>query len=132
MTQVDATKTAQTTIYTTIKAKIDTLITSAKANGYDTTKLAAAATAVQTSIDTYGVKASAYTTDLTTAKGLSCGDSDGAFASAIVTARADLLVIRTAAKDVRTTIQSTAIPAINDYATWLKTNSATTTTQGGK
>ncbi len=127
-TKVTTATTTQTAAYNKVKAKVDDLITTAKTAGYDTTAMTAASTAVQAKITTYAAAATTYSADLLATKNLSCGDSDGAFTTSLTTARTDLIALRAAALDVRTTVKNTAIPALNGYVTWLKTQ---TTTTGG-
>ena len=135
ITKVDAIKATQAKVYTDIQTKVDGYVTSAKTAGYDTTALAKASADLKTTLDAYTTKADTLSKDLTAAKNLSCGTDNAPFVAAIVTTRTDLTSVRTATKDVRTSIQTLAIPALKDYATWLKTHtttSTTTTTQGSK
>lgn len=123
---VDKAKTNQSTVYNQAKSKLDTFVTSATNAGYDVTALTTARDSVKTKIDTYIEKATAYSAALTTAKSLTCGESDGAFATALTNARAALTATRTAALDVRTTFKQQVVPALNDYAAWLKLQKANT------
>ncbi|MFZ3009837.1 MAG: hypothetical protein WA030_02350 [Candidatus Microsaccharimonas sp.] len=127
ITAVEKVKTTQSTVYAETKSKVDTFVTSATDAGYDVTALTAARDSVKSKIDTYIEKATAYSAALTTAKGLTCGESDGAFTTALTSARTALLATRTAALDVRTTFKQQVVPALNDYAAWLKLQKANTT-----
>ncbi|MFY9227742.1 MAG: hypothetical protein WAO28_00215 [Candidatus Microsaccharimonas sp.] len=120
ISNVEKVKTTQSAIYTQTKTKVDTFVASATDAGYDVTALTAARDSVKTKIDTYIEKATAYSAALTTAKSLTCGESDGAFTTALASARTALLATRTAALDVRTTFKQQVVPALNDYSTWLK------------
>lgn len=113
-------KTQRTETYETLQTKVNTAIDTAEGKGYDTTDLVAARANVQEKIDIYTQKATAYTTALQTTKDYACGESDGAFASALADARLALTQTRQAAIDVRVTFRSDAIPALQDYINWLK------------
>lgn len=127
ITNVEKVKTTQSALYNETKSKVDTFVTSATDAGYDVAKLTTARDSVKTKIDTYIEKATAYSAALTTAKSLTCGESDGAFTTAVASARTALVATRTAAIDVRTTFKQQVVPALNDYAAWLKLQKANTT-----
>ncbi len=126
ITNVEKVKTTQSAVYVQTKTRLDTLLTSATESGYDIAALTAARDSVKTKIDAYTEKATTYTAALTTAKSLTCGESDGAFTTALTGARAALLATRTAALEVRTTFKQQAVPALNDYAAWLSLQKADT------
>lgn len=127
LARVEATKTTQIKAYNDVKARIDTLLSNAVAASYtNIAALTAARDAVQAKIVTYTEKATAYSTALGAAQSLTCGKAEGDFAKAIISSRAALLEVRTASLDVRTTLRNEAIPALRDYAAWLKERSTTT------
>ena len=130
ITDVTATKTVHSDVYTGIKTKIDTIITTAKSAGYDTADLAAASTKIQTAMTQYEAKSTAYTTSLTTTKNLDCDESDTALTAGIVKNRADLVSVRTSTLAVRTVIKNDAITALKDYAAWLALKAGTSTEEG--
>lgn len=125
--KVEASTKTQTTIYQEQQKNIETLLTSSKTMSYDTTKLTSARDSVKTKVTTYIDKASAYATTLTTAKNIDCSSDMTAMQAALATVRSSVAAVRTATTDARTALRSEAIPAIKDYALWLKTNTTTTT-----
>ncbi len=129
VTRVETAITSRTEQYTALRSRVETLLTSATSAGYDVTALTAARDAVQADIATFTEKATAYTAALTAANGLACGDNDGAFVEGMVMARTALRELRAAMSDVATSLRSEAIPAIKDYAAWLR-GQATDNTEG--
>jgi hypothetical protein len=125
ITRVDTVKQLQSEKYATLQTRIDTLVTNAQATEYDTAALEAAQTTITDKITAYTAAATSYTTVLLATKNLSCGESDGAFATSVLASREALIKTRQAAQEVRQAFREEAIPALKDYATWLKDNSNT-------
>lgn len=125
ITRVNTIKDSHTTAYNNLNAKVTRILTSAETNHYDTTALTAAANAVEEKIAAFGEKATAYTDALMATKNLSCGTNDDEFNTSLTAARAALAAVRAASVDVRTTFTTEVIPALQDYATWLKEQLAT-------
>lgn len=121
ITRAETVRTAQSTAYTTIINQLENIATSSSARGYENSAIVAAKTLVQTKAQEFADKAQAYETALSTVKNVSCGDSDGAFANRLTEARTALSETRAAAIAVRAAIKESAVPALNSYATWLKT-----------
>jgi hypothetical protein len=125
ITRVDAIKQTHTEKYATLQTRFDALVAAAEETEYDTTALLAAQAAVADKIIVFTDAAGAYTTALLATKNLSCGESDGAFATSVLASREALIEARLASLDVRKTFREQAIPALKDYATWLKDNTNT-------
>jgi len=117
--KVEATKTSQLATYADIQARVDAIAASAQATTFESEKLTAAQTGVKTKIDTYAAAATAYSTSLTAAKNLTCGQSDTDFTKAIETARLNLLAVRTATIAVRAYVKADITTALKAYAIWL-------------
>jgi hypothetical protein len=122
ITRVDAVKQTHTEKYTTLQTRFDALVTAAEETEYDTTALKAAQTAVTDKITSFTDAAGAYTAALLATKNLSCGESNSAFATSLLASREALIEARSASSDVRQTFREQALPALKDYATWLKDN----------
>lgn len=117
--------TKQTAVYAGIQKRVSTLIDTADTKGYDIKPLTAAYTNVGTKADVYIEAYDNYKESLTDLKNIECGQSDNGFVQGVLDARADLLVLRSASADVRATIRSETLPAVRDYATWLKEEAQT-------
>jgi hypothetical protein len=125
ITRVDAVKQTHTETYTALQTRFDAVVTAAGETEYDTVELEAAQAAITAKITTFTTAASAYTTALLATKNLSCGESDGAFATSVLASREALMEVRLASLDVRQTFREQAIPALKDYAAWLKDDTNT-------
>lgn len=124
---IAATQANHATKYTTIQQRVDTLVSSAvKANYTAIEKLTAARNSVTKAITDYTTQATVYTTALATAQSAACGEGTGEFMSALATARTELKALRVSSAAVKTVVKQNAIPALRDYATWLKTNADST------
>jgi hypothetical protein len=123
ITRVDTFKQLQSEKYATLQERIDALVTKAQATEYDTAALEAAQTTIEKKVTAYTAAAAAYTTALLATKNLSCGESDGAFATSVLASREALIKTRQAAQEVRKAFREEAIPALKDYAAWIKDNS---------
>ena len=119
ITQVNAVKESHTTAYNDLNAKVEVIVTSAEASGFDTTELTTAYNSVEEKISAYQSAATAYADALMATKNLSCGTSDTEFTTSLTTARAALATVRTASADVRAAFTSETVPALQDYAVWL-------------
>jgi hypothetical protein len=129
ITKVDTVHAAQTNVYTNLQTRLETIITSATEAGYDEDGIAAltlAQTTVNTKIEAYTTAADAYTAALEAAKGKDCSTTVAEFRTAVIEARAARASLLTAATDVRASFRSDVIPALKDYAAWLKEQSDTT------
>lgn len=122
ITRVDTVKQSLSEKYSALQTRFQSLLATAQETDYDTAALEAAQTAVADKITVFTTAATAYTTALLATKNLSCGESDGAFATSLLTSRESLIEVRLAALDVRQTFREQVIPALKDYATWLKDN----------
>lgn len=107
--------------------RVSKLATQAKEQGYDTASLTSAQAKAQTALDSYKTAFDTYKTSLAATKTLACGESDGAFATALAKSRTDLIAARTAGQTLKTTITTSVIPAVKEYGAWLKEKAATTT-----
>ena len=122
-TAVTTLQTERTAKYATIKSKVDTFVSSAtEANYTDIAKLTAARDTVTTAISDYATQAKVYATTLEKAQAAPCGEGTGEFISALAIARAELKTLRTDGLAVKTAAKQNAVPALREYATWLKAN----------
>jgi len=118
------------TKYATIQQRVDALVSSAaKANYTGIDKLTTARDSVAKAITSYTTQASVYTTALATAQSAACGEGTGEFMSALATARTELKTLRASGAAVKTAVKQNAVPALRDYATWLKTTTSSTQEQ---
>jgi len=128
---VTTAQTEHTAQYAAIKSKIDTLVSSATEAKYDAVdKLTIARDSVTKAISDYAYQAKIYNTSLVTAQSAVCGEGAGEFVSALATARIELASLRTNSTAVKAAVKENAVPALRDYAAWLKQN--TVTTQGNE
>lgn len=129
VTRVGAARENHAQIYSSIKSRLDTVVENATSAGYDTTDLVAARDSVQQEITTFTEKSDAYYQILTETKNLACGNSDGEFVASLADARLAMVELRTASIAVKTTVRQEAIPAVKDYAAWLKEQATSTQSQ---
>lgn len=120
ITQVNTVKENHLTAFNNLSTKVETIITSAEAAGYDVTDLTTAFNRVDEKIAAFDEKATAYADALMATKNLSCGTSDSEFQTSLVAARAALTAARTASLDVRTVFTAEVITTLQDYSVWLK------------
>ncbi len=120
--KVETIKTNQMQAYTAIQTRVAEVVTSAGNSAFDTTTLVAAQTAFDTAIVTHTESVDTYTTALLTAKDTECTAANTEFVAAITTARAALKTARESTADVRATFREEVVPAVKEYATWLKEN----------
>lgn len=113
--------------YTTMKGRIDTLVSSATKTAYtDISSLTAARDTVTTALSAYNTQSAVYTTALETAQAAPCGEEQGEFTAALIVARTELVTLRDNAATVKASIKQNTAPALRNYATWLKANTTTT------
>lgn len=120
ITRVEAAKTAQTKVYTGLQTKLETLVSSATQNEYDTTALVAAQEAFTAKIAVYTEKTAAYSSALLAVKNAACSTTNTEFVKAVTDARTALAAARTATNDVRAAFRGAVITELKNYATWLK------------
>ena len=124
ITSVTTLQTERTNQYTSINERVNRLVvSSAEANYLDTQKLTTAHDAVKKSIDAYSAQATAYKTSLEKTQAVPCTQTTE-FTRALTVSRAELVKLRTANTSVKTSIKQDAVPAMQNYAAWLKTNTA--------
>ena len=112
--------------YAALKGRVDTLITSATAAQYTgIDKLTAARDSVATSLAAFEAQAKLYKTALDATQVPACGEQTGDFLSAVEAARVELTSLRSSGLAVKMTIKQNAVPALREYATWLKDNKTT-------
>ncbi len=126
ITELSSLQTDRTTKYTNISNKLNAFISSATTAGYpNVSKITTARDDVTKAISTYNAQVTVYQTALQTAQSTTCGNNGGEFVKALKTARTELATLRTDSLAVKTAIVKEAVPALHDYATWLKSNSTT-------
>jgi hypothetical protein len=128
-TRITALSTAQTDHndkYTKISNKLTAFISTATTANYpNVSKITTARDDVTKAISAYNAQVTVYQDALQTAQTTTCGNNGGEFVKALKTARTELVTLRTDSLAVKTAIVKEAVPALHDYATWLKTNSTT-------
>jgi len=125
-TAATAAQTDHVAKYTRLKSDIDTLVSSATAAKYpDIETLVSARDNVTIAINTYTAQAKTYATSLEKAQSAVCGEEAGQFTEALATARIELTTTRNGSLAVKTAVTKSAVPALRDYASWLKASSAT-------
>lgn len=131
VTRITTLKTKQQTTYTTVSDRVQKIVTSASDNGYDTAALLSANSNLVTKIRTYTEKVEAYNTALKATATAACATTpgDGEYATSLLAARTALIEARTASADVRSTFKNEVVPALKDYAAWLKDKATTKTTE---
>ena len=113
--------------YANLKDTIDTFVSSATDAKYtDIATLTAARDNVTIAISNYTSQAKVYSTALEKAQSSVCGEEAGQFTDALATARKELTAVRSSSLAVKTTVTKSAVPALRDYASWLKASTDTT------
>lgn len=132
LTTIQTVREARSKVYKNTLERVEKVIASAKERTYDTTKLDAALVAAQTAYDSFVTNSTNYETALTSTQTYACGNSEGQFANALATARTELTTLRTSAATLRSTIREQLVPAVKEYAVWLKAQASTktSTTEG--
>ena len=126
ITNITKEQTERSAKYAAITTRINTLVTSATAANYpNVSKLTAARDSVTSAINTFTAQATTYKTALETAQTTTCGNNGGKFVDALKAVRTELVTLRTDSIAVKTAVTQQAVPALHDYATWLKTNPTT-------
>ena len=120
-TSFETANTARIRAYTQLQTDYDAVIERAANTTYDTAALKAAQTAIDEKLDAYTTAAAEYVRTLATAKDTACADTDTPFTTALSAARTALSEVRTANLATRTTFREQAIPALKDYAEWVRT-----------
>ncbi len=132
--------------YKKITDNLTSLIARLKANGVDTTALAAAETTLEAKIATFNTDMTKYQQTITDLHGLDCITDPTAFQAALLAARTQRDTVKKDATDIRTFITTTLKPALEAVKVKLKPEDSTkptdtttttdktkaTTTTGGK
>jgi len=125
-TAVTATQTDHVKKYAAIKDSIDTLVSSATAAEYtDIATLTTARDNVTIAINNYATVSKTYSTTLEKVQSSVCGEEAGQFTDLLASARTELTSVRSSALTVKTTVTQSAVPALRDYASWLKASTDT-------
>ncbi len=132
LSTIQTVREARAKVYQNTLEKAKKIISSAKEKTYDTTKLDAALLSAQTAYDNFITTSTNYETALTSTQTYACGNSEGQFVNALTTARTELTTLRTSAMTLKSTIREKLVPALKEYATWLRAQSETktSTTEG--
>jgi hypothetical protein len=113
--------------FTRLKSDIDTLVSSATAAKYpDIDTLATARDNVTIAMNTYTAQAKTYAMTLDKTQKAVCGEEAGQFTDTLATARTELIAIRNSSLAIKTAVTKSVVPALRDYASWLKASSDTT------
>jgi hypothetical protein len=122
-TAASAAQTEHIKKYAGLKDTMDTLVSSATIAKYsDVATLTAARDKLAIAIDTYTSTAKTYSTTLEKIQTSVCGEEAGQFTDVLATARTELTVVRNSSLAVKTSVAQSAVPALRDYASWLKAN----------
>jgi len=121
ITRIETVQTNRSEAYSTIQARIDTIIEAATASEYDTTDLIAAQTAVETAVTEFSGTLSQHSQTLTSATTLECGETNSEFVTTLRSARTSLADVRAASLEVRTVIREQVLPAVQAYAASIET-----------
>ncbi|MFZ1302211.1 MAG: hypothetical protein WAQ27_06600 [Candidatus Microsaccharimonas sp.] len=117
-------QTERTAKYEVIKTQVDAFISKATAAQYpNVAELTTAREAVKLKVDDYAAQGEVYKKALETIQATPCGDASGDFIGAILAARTELVTLREDNLAVKQSIKQEAVPALRNYAAWLKTNS---------
>jgi hypothetical protein len=120
----------RTPVQAVLKNRIDAFIVTSNEVKYDkAAALTASRDAVSKAISTYTAQSAVYKTSLDTLEATKCTEGTGEFTIALTAARAELVKLRTASEAVKTALNSEAVPALRNYATWLKTSATTGDTE---
>jgi len=126
-TAAAAAQTDHTAKYTRLKSDIDTLVSSATAAKYpDVETLTAARDNAAIAMNTYTSQAKKYATTLEKVQNAACGEEAGQFTQTLATARTELALTRTGSLAVKSAVTKSVVPALRDYASWLKASADTT------
>lgn len=126
LTRMKNTGERRTTTYQNLKEKVQATVDKAKDAGYDTTKLEADLTDLDTALKDYRSTTVTLYQNIQDTEDYACGESEGAFTDALKTARMQLPVVGDAAKDVQAIYQNQIKPDLQDLRTWLKDKAAST------
>lgn len=125
ITAISTLQTERATKYATITDRINTFITSATLAKYtNVSKLTDARNSVTRAMSDFTTQATVYKTALQKAESTTCGNNGGEFVTALMSARTELVTLRTDSVAVKSAVTKQAVPALREYATWLKTNSS--------
>jgi hypothetical protein len=100
--------------YNLHKEKLTQIETKLSSEGVDTTKLKADISTLDTKISTFSADANKVKEALENTQSFSCGNSDGAFRSAVESLRTAQKVVRTDAQDIHDFITQTLIKDIQE------------------
>jgi len=120
----------RTPVQTVLKNRIDAFIVTSGEVKYDkAAALAASRDAVSKAISTYNAQSTVYKKSLDTLEAAKCTEGAGEYTIALTASRAELVKLRTASEGVKTTLKSETVPALRNYATWLKTSTTSGDTE---
>lgn len=106
--------------YNELSGRLDSAISSAEAENYDTSGLTSARSAVQSDITAYQTQAQELYDALTNTEQVACEESETPYANSLSDARAELRDVREAALKVHQTFREQAVPELKELATWAK------------
>lgn len=126
-TAISALQTDHSAKYATMKARVNTLLaTATRAKYTDVTSLTAARDTITTALSAYNAQAKVYEASLEVTQAAPCGEEAGEFTPALTISRAELVTLRNTALAVKASFKQTTVPALRDYANWLKATANTT------
>ena len=97
-----------------MNARVAEFITRATSQGYDVTKLEADGKTLDQKVQKFATDYAAFISKLEATKTTACGESEGAFRSALQTARQQLAVVRQDSVDIRNYYQTVIRQDIQD------------------
>lgn len=112
----------RTNIFQRIQTNLGKAITYADQQAYDTTALVAAQKQLTSDVEAFTQATSQLESSLVTAAEVSCEEDATPYGDAITAAREQLASVRLASATAHATIQDDVLPALQDFATWLKEN----------
>jgi hypothetical protein len=116
-------QTERTAVHTRITNTINTYLSTASDAEYTgIAALTSARDGVTKAISTYTAQVSVYTVALEKAQAAGCSDGASEFTTALNTARTELVTLRSNSIAVKIAVKEGAVPALQNYAAWLKTN----------
>lgn len=111
-------------LYGRLIERSETIAANAQTKGYpEVNALNEAIVGIKTQLDTLSAASNDYLSALNEANIAACGESEGAFATGIDNARAQLVTVRATLSSIKQSTTSELIPALKAYLTWLQTNS---------
>ncbi len=118
--RLETVKTNRSQMFTGVIARVDSIIGNASESGYESTELTDARARVQSSYDSFVVALETYQTSIDSTESFACGEATSPYTSALAKSKADIVAVRTAAESFRNEVKTSLIPALREYAMWLK------------